>query len=156
MSAGLRKVPSISRIELKIKRTLTVLLCRGPSFFSQILRARYKSHLKKIDLTSYLELLQCLRMPTLMVKFVGTIDKRLYSAFSQFHLLGLCHVKLKSTFRSCSSRPDPAGVVRASASRLHAGPLKSSGRARRKLWSKTGIFILSGLLSCAASFFANF
>ena len=105
MSAGLRKVPSISRIELKIKRTLTVLLCRGPSFFSQILRARYESHLKKIDLTSYLELLQCLRMPTLMVKFVGTIDKRLYSAFSQFHLLGLCHVKLKSTFRSCSSRP---------------------------------------------------
>ena len=104
MSAGLRKVPSISRIELKIKRTLTVLLCRGPSFFSQILRARYESHLKKIDLTSYSELSR-LRMPTLMVKFVGTIDKRLYSAFSQFHLLGLCHVKLKSTFRSCSSRP---------------------------------------------------
>ena len=112
MSAGLRKVPSISRIELKIKRTLTVLLCRGPSFFSQILRARYESHLKKIDLTSYLELLQCLRMPTLMVKFVGTIDKRLYSAFSQFHLLGLCHVKLKSTFRSCSSHPASRRVSR--------------------------------------------
>ena len=152
MSAGLRKVPSISRIELKIKRTLTVLLCRGPSFFSQILRARYKSHLKKIDLTSYLELLQCLRMPTLMVKFVGTIDKRLYSAFSQFHLLGLCHVKLKSTFRSCSSRPAsswPGGYSRG------VPASKSSGGARRKLWSKTGIFILSGLLSCAASFFAK-
>jgi hypothetical protein len=55
------------------------------------------SELLFTNFASALELLQCLRMPTLMVKFVGTIDKRLYSAFSQFHLLGLCHVKLNYT-----------------------------------------------------------
>jgi hypothetical protein len=98
MSAGLRKVPSVSRIELKINRTLTVLSCRGPSFFSQILRARYEKKSEKIDVTSYLQLLQCLRVSTLMVKFIGSINKRLHSTFSQFYFLRLHHLNLIGTW----------------------------------------------------------
>mmetsp|Transcript_9814 Transcript_9814/g.24924 ORF Transcript_9814/g.24924 Transcript_9814/m.24924 type:complete len:86 (-) Transcript_9814:56-313(-) len=82
-------VPSASRIELKMNKTFTVLVCEGPSFFSQSLRARYVqcSTLTSLRLNVHLKLLQCLDVTSLMMQLIRTVYKGIDSTFCKFSLL---------------------------------------------------------------------
>mmetsp|Transcript_32697 Transcript_32697/g.101202 ORF Transcript_32697/g.101202 Transcript_32697/m.101202 type:complete len:89 (+) Transcript_32697:919-1185(+) len=73
-------------MELRMNSTLIVLACLGPSFLSQILRARYAMLIPVHHIGVYLQLLQGIAMTSLVMQFIGSIHKCVHSSFGQLDL----------------------------------------------------------------------